>query len=350
MGRRLVIWIALALAVSVWAACQETVIPDKGSVVVTFSASELMTRTAADGDGIAIDRIGNDDVPDLFIAIANYSGNIVATYPGANTETLEASATRISIRFTQTLSSQNWTSGDYTVYAVANTKLANSNDGVWGATSNSQWSAYTTASELDALCFSALSSSDLPAVDPDTGRMPISAKGTLSVNEFGNGQVELELLRCVAKIGFKFKNETGQALTLTDCMVKIKSISPTQGYVFPRANDAAGTARDLTLINSTLSIASGVTTDLYGNLLVFPSVAPSQTVGSRYLCDISFTINNTAKSFTDLPIHDRQSQDILALGRNQYLQIETRINKGLDVSFSFVVDDWNEKSEEILFH
>ena len=347
MAGRLIRWIVFALAVSVGVACQETVVPDKGSVVVTFSTAELMTRTAADGDGIAFDHIGDIDVPDLFIAIANYSGNIVATYPGTNTVLLESSATQVSVRFTKTLSSADWTSGDYTVYAVANTKLANSNDGVWGATSNSQWSAYTTASALDALCFSALSSSDLPTV---TDRMPISAKGTLSVNEFGNGQVELELLRCVEKIGFKFKNETGQALTLTDCMVTIKSISPTQGYVFPRANDAAGTARDLTLINSTLSIAEGVTTDLYGNLLVFPSVAPSQTVGSRYFCDIEFKINNEQKSFTDLPIHDKQSQDILALGRNQYLQIETRINKGLDVSFSFVVDDWNEKSEEILFH
>ena len=346
------IWIAFALAVSVGVACQETVVPDEGSVVVTFSTSELMTRAVADGNpadggGIAIDPIGNDDVPDLFIAIANYGGTIVATYPGANTECLEASATQISIRFTQTQASQDWTSGDYTVYAVANTKLANSTDGVWGATSVTQWSAYTSASALDALCFSALSSSDLPTV---TDRMPLSAKGTLSVNEYGNGQAELELQRCVAKIGFKFNNETGQDLTLTDCNVTIEDISPTQGYVFPRSNDVTGTARDLVLINSTKSIEAGETTDLYGDLLVFPSVAPARAVGSRYYCSISFDIGERHYSFTDLPIHDKQSHDILALGRNQYLQIETRINKGLDVSFNFVVDDWNEKSEEILFH
>ena len=99
-----------------------------------------------------------------------------------------------------------------------------------------------------------------------------------------------------------------------------------------------------------MEIATGVTTDLYGDLLVFPSVAPARAVGSRYFCSISFDISNRSYSFTDLPIHDKQSQDILALGRNQYLQIETRINKGLDVSFSFEVDDWNNHSEEILFH
>ena len=344
MGRWLNIWFALTLAIFVGVACREKEMPGEGSVILTFTTGEPLTRAVvdddpADGGGIAID----NNVPDLFIAIANYSGNIIATYPGENTECIETSATQISIRFTKTLASQDWTSGDYTVYAVANTA-----GGLWGAPNGSAaWAAVTPASSLDALCFSELSSSDLPTV---TDRMPLSAKGTLSVNEYGNGQAELELLRCVAKIGFKFKNETGQALALTDCIVTIKAISPTQGYVFPRANDAAGTARDLTLINSNLNIGIGVTTELYGNLLVFPSVAPSQTVGSRYYCDIEFKINNELKSFTDLPIHDKQSYDILALGRNQYLQIETRINKGLDVSFDFVVNDWNINSEEIIFH
>ena len=344
MGRKLIIWFAFALAVSVGVACQETVVPDKGSVVVTFSTAELMTRTAADGDGVAIDHTGDDDVPDLYIAIANYSGDIVATYPGNNASLMEgASATQVSVKFERTQSSTDWTSGDYTVYAVANTA-----GGVWGAPNGSAaWAAVTPASALDALCFSELQSSARPNV---TDRMPLSAKGTLSVNEYGNGQAELELLRCVAKIGFKFKNETGQALTLTDCNVTIEDINPTQGYVFPRSNDVTGTARNLVLINSTKEIAAGVTTDLYGDMLVFPSVAPSRAVGSRYHCSISFVIGNRSYSFTDLPIHDKHSQDILALGRNQYLQIETRINKGLDVSFSFTVDDWNEKSEEILFH
>ena len=342
MGRKLIIWFALALTLFVGVACREKEMPGESSVILTFTTGEPLTRAAADiADGSEIYMDGLN--PDLFIAIADYSGNIIATYPGTNTECIEASATQISIRFTQTRASQNWTSGDYTVYAVANTA-----GGVWGAPNGSAaWEAVTPASALDALCFSALSSSDLPTV---SDRMPLSAKGTLSVNEYGNGQAELELLRCVAKIGFKFKNETGQALALTDCIVTIKSINPTQGYVFPRTNDATGTARDLTLISSDLSIDAGVTTDLYGDLLVFPSVAPSQTVGSRYYCEIEFRINNELKSFTDLPIHDRQSQDILALGRNQYLQIETRINKGLDVSFSFEVDDWNDKSEEITFH
>ena len=324
--------------------CTQEEFRRESSVVLTFSCGEVVSRAGdgneIDGGGIVVDGSGN---PDLFIAIANYSGTIVARYPDSvnpsNAELLSpSSSTQVSIRFRGISNS-----GDYTVYAVANTA-----GGVWGAPANtSAWTAITTASAMDNLKFTALTGSDLPTV---SDRMPLSAKGTLHVKEGLNGQAELELLRCVAKVGFKFKNETGDALELTGCNVTLKDINPTQGYLFPRANDATGTIRDLVLISSTLNLAAGETTSLYGNLLVFPSIAPERTVGSRYYCDISFTVGETPKSFTDLPIHDKLSQDILALGRNQYLQIETRINKGMDISFNFEVLDWNDKTEVIIFH
>lgn len=342
MTRKTLIPLFLGLALVAGVSCTEKDLQRESSVTLTFSTGDVISRAgdgnASDGGGIVLDGSGN---PDLFIAIANYSGTIVARYLGADSATAElvsSSSTLISVRFKGISNS-----GDYSVYAVANTS-----GGVWGApSSSSAWESITTATELDNLQFSALTGSDLPTV---TDRMPLSAKGTLHVNEGLNGQAELELLRCVAKVGFKFKNETGEALELTGCNVTLKEINPTQGYLFPRANDAAGTIRNLVLINSTLSLADGVLTSLYGNLLVFPSIAPERAVGSRYYCDISFTVGGTPKTFTDLPVHDRQSQDILALGRNQYLQIETRINKGMDISFNFEVLDWREKEEVIIFH
>lgn len=337
------IWLLLALAPAAWAGCTKSDPPRESAVVLTFCTGHPETRAGdgnvADGGGIYVDGSGN---PDLFIAVVNYSGTVVATYCGANTEDAErlenSTATRTSIRFKNISSS-----GNYTVYAVANTA-----GGVWGAPGNSSaWGAYTTATALDNLTFAQLQNDALPTV---TDRMPLSAKGTLYVNEGLNGLIELELLRCVAKVGFKFKNETGEDLTLTSCTVTLKDINPDQGYLFQKEPDVTGNIRDLELINSTLSVPRNVTTALYGDLPVFPSTAPQRAVGSRYFCNISFTISGTPKTFNDLPIHDRQSHDIPALGRNQYLQIETRINRGLDVSFNFIVHDWDENTEEILFH
>ena len=344
-GRKTLISLLFMLTLVAGVSCRENSIPAQSSVILTFSTGEPVTRAIGDGnvaDGGGIYRDGSGK-PDLFIAIANYSGTVVSTYCGEDVEDhvecLSSSANEISIRFLDIASS-----GNYTVYAVANTA-----GGLWGAPANkAAWEAITSASDLDNYKFTALTGDNRPEV---TDRMPLSAKGTLSVLESLNGHVELELLRCVAKVGFKFKNETGQALTLTSCNVILEDINPTQGYLFPQStDDVTGTIRNLTLISSTLNLAAGQTTNLYGNLLVFPSVAPARAVGSRYFCDIDFYIGEAHKEFFDLPVHDRQSRDILALERNQYLQIETRINKGLDVSFNFEVHDWDPNVEDIEFH
>lgn len=319
-----------------------------GSVIISFSTAAPVTRAreigdgdVIDGGGIVIDGSGN---PDLFIAIANYSGEVIATYTGTDTEDAElvedATATQMSVRFKKITNS-----GEYTVFALANTSGV-----TWGVPSASDWTtSLTTASAIDNLMFNDLGEYGSLSV---TDRMPLSAKGKLTISENLNGHVELEMLRCVAKVGFMFKNETGDALTLTNCHVGIEKINPTLGYLFPRDEgaDAAGTARDIDLFSGNISIAVDQTTSMYGMKLVFPSVAPERTVGSRYFCNISFEVNGDPKTFTDLPIHDKMSRDIQALGRNQYLQITTRINKGLNISFNFEVIDWTPKQEEIIFH
>ena len=342
ISRKSLIFCVCALLAA--ASCRRHSRPE-GEVIVTFSTGNIVSRAVGDGDpadggGIVVDGSGN---PDLFIAIANYSGTVIAWYPNTsapeNAELLgSATSTEVSVRFKNILSS-----GEYTVYAVANLD-GNS----WGLPSSAAaWNAITTASDLDAITFTALTGSNLLNI---SDRMPISAKGTLTINEGLNGHVDLEMLRCVAKVGFKFKNETGDPLSLENCRVVLEEINPTQGYLFPNATDATGTARNLTLISETVSILADETTSLYGDLLVFPSIAPARTVGSRYYCDISFRVGGEDMAFEDLPIHDRMSQDILSLGRNQYLQIETRINKGFRISFNFEVIDWTHSQEEILFH
>jgi hypothetical protein len=323
----------------------------QSEVVISFSSAAPVTRAGAVGDGVVADGGGifiNGSDPDLYIAIANYQGDVIATYTGTDTADAErvgdATATQVSIRF-KTISNP----GEYTVYALANTYV-DGTDGVWGAPANaSEWEALTTATALDNLKFSDLGDYGTLAV---TDRMPLSAKGTLSISENLNGHVELEMLRCVGKVGFKFKNESDESITLTGCTVEIEEISPSQGYLFPRTSgdDTAGTPRSISLTMSSIVIASGASTDMYEMQLVFPSIAPERAIGSRYFCNISFTVDNNQKSFTDLPIHDKMSQDIQALARNQYLQIETRINKGNDISFNFEVIDWTRKQEEIIFH
>ncbi len=182
--------------------------------------------------------------------------------------------------------------------------------------------------------------------------MPLSAKGTLSVNSSGNGQVDLDLLRCVAKIEITFKNLTGNALSLTNCNITLNSINPNSGYLFPRSeNDATGTIRDLALASGeplTFTRTGDDQTQTVGPMLVFPSVAPASP--GYYKCNVSFTYNETAMSFSDLPVHDSKSQNILSLARNQYLKIEIRISNETNISFNFEVRDWTSKTEAVTFH
>lgn len=323
-----------------------------GAVALTLSTVPFETRATTPGttgpeDGGAIVVTGGQ--PDLVIAIADANGDIIAWYPDQNGDTAPnsdcfsphsgtTSATESTIRFV------GLDAGTYSVWAVAN------QGGLW--TMNKDLLTCTKQSELQALTFNSTTPEIL------NGRMPLSAYGTLTVNESLNGQANLELLRCVGKVSYTFKNETTETLILSGCTVTLKKMNPSQGYLFSNDPDfVTGNAGDLVFGPADLSIApvnpssgNDGSASIASQVLVFPSIAPAQEVGSRYLCDVSFTIGENAYSFEDMPVHDNKSGDIQAVGRNQHLQIETRINKGDDISFNFRVLDWTPHSEVVFFH
>lgn len=349
--------------------------PLQGRVEVSITTGELPTRAPsgnpADGGGIILDGSGN---PDLVIAIANSGGSLVAWYPAnffnasmsndysSECNTTLTDATTSTVFFTGLLRAN----GPYTVYAVANTA------GLPGGVLTSL-KACTTAAGMNDLQLSEVSGS----------YMPITAKGTLNVLASGNGQVDLQLLRPVARISVTFKNETGDAdLEVHACKVTIGdydssgdtwsgAINPSCGYLFQRSPDVVSNCgrhieMDAPVIegNDKLRFDAQNKSTL-GTVQVFPSVAPARQVGNRYLCTISFRITKNGQtyssgnsstydeySFPDLPIHDSRSSDILYLGRNQHLKIETRITKQAslhDYSFNFEVQDWDSNDNYMTF-
>ena len=135
-----------------------------------------------DGGGIA--RNGED--PDLMIALVNRSGRVIARYPGDG-DLLSVESTNSTVEF------QDINAGTYTVYAVANAQ------GLEAAT-RSAFASATTSSEIeDVLVLPSDGSASFLG-----GRMPLSAKGSVTVNAGGNGQVNLDLLRVFARVSLSF--------------------------------------------------------------------------------------------------------------------------------------------------
>ena len=335
---------ALILLLAIWsmAACTPQALPE-GTLRLVFATGEPQTKAdtgdgnVADGGGIFID--GN--IPDLVILIANSSGNIVATYPGGTGE-LEGSPLPNSV----SISFKGLGQGDYTVYAFGNT------EGFWsmksGGSDVSNLTALTTASQVEALQFQP------EASDVDShnclkvlqSRLPLSAKGTVTLGASGNGKIELPLLRCVAKVTARFENQFGSDLTLYHFSNTMKKMRPTAGYVAPHVNDFPvdpADASDLTSGETTLSISDGEAYEEFW--YVFPSIGP-------YTCDVQFsqTDGGDLLQYLNLPIHDDHARNITKLDRNQHLTITTRISAGKKVSFNFEVSDWDEKTESITFN
>lgn len=335
---------ALILLLAIWsmAACTPQALPE-GTLRLVFATGEPQTKAdtgdgnVADGGGIFID--GN--TPDLVILIANSSGNIVATYPGGTGE-LEGSPLPNSV----SISFKGLGQGDYTVYAFGNT------EGFWsmksGGSAVTSLTALTTASQVEALQFQP------EASDVDShnclkvlqSRLPLSAKGTVTLGASGNGKIELPLLRCVAKITARFENQFGSDLTLYHFSNTLKKMRPTAGYVAPHVNDFPvdpADASDLTSGETTLSISDGEAYEEFW--YVFPSIGP-------YTCDVQFsqTDGGDLLQYLNLPIHDDHARNITKLDRNQHLTITTRISAGKKVSFNFEVSDWDEKTESITFN
>jgi len=333
MIKRAGIMILAALAFLASVACTREPL-HTGTVTLSFSTGEPATRV---GDGVAGDGVGiyngATTSPDLTILLVNSSGTVEARYPDGGTLS-SSTVTEATVQFT------GIPEGDYDVYAVANSRVTLTLDGL-------DLTTVTSKTDLDAAVFTALSDLTPPSVGD---WMPLSATGSISVNASGNGHLDLELLRCVAKVEVIFKNLTGQDLSITDCDVTLDGLNPTTGYLFqPDGDDAAGTVRSLELaqdLDLTFDTKDNQKQST-GSLLVFPSIAPESP--GYYACNVSFTVNSVAKSFTDLPVHDNKSKNIPSIGRNQYLKIEIRISNQADISFNFEVSDWTDKTETVEF-
>ena len=334
---------------------------EQGRIAVSITSGRIATRALSDdiADGSAI-IVNNSGIPDLAIGIANSAGDLVASWPDdywgtlgtvftSQCQTAQTDSSKSTIYFTGP------GRGSYTVFAVANTA------GLDAATITALKAAKTVGA-LDSLLLSVASG------EPDFGAtMPLTAKGRLTVNSWGNGQIDLNLLRPVAKVSFTFVNETGGSVDIHNCKVTLKDLNTSSGYLFEQTPDylpGHTCDRDLTINGSDPLVF----TDNKSTLpikTVFPSVAPERLVGSRYFCDVSFRVTKKAMvydsgnaatyteySFTDLPIHDNRSKDIPYILRNQHLKIQTRITKRTeehDYSFNFEVQDWYEKVAYVTF-
>ena len=357
---------AFVLSVVALLSCNREEPVTNGRIAISFSTGELLTRAVgngvvADGGGIAIDAGG----PDIVVALADRTKTIVAWYPTSfpstplsNGYTSEVYGTPTSTESTVLISGPG--RGTYTAYAIGNSK----------GLSETKLNALKAATTIDDLEAIELEVSGDPAVPTFLqSRMPITAKGSITVNQSGNGQADLELLRPVSRVELYFIDQTDEEtpLKLFELEVKIYKMNPTKGYLFPKDPDkGTGSLNNLVFIGDDLELSSNPTTPTITGKLVFPSTAPEQTLGNRYYCDISFRVEKknqtysssnsatyTSYEYEGLPIHDYRSDDLQFLKRNQLLKINTRITKRgaeHDVSFWFEVASWVSRTETIEFN
>lgn len=330
-----------------------------GAVSVILSSGQPETRGAAEvADGSEI-YMNNGD-PDLILLLFNSEGTLVAKYPDSGSELMDSptpSGSDLTVRITKTIGGDTLPGGEYTVYAIANTA------GLWALTDGDETnisagelssSSITTQTQAEALYFSTLYPSTL-----GNGRLPLTAKTSLTVSEHGNGSAQLELKRCVAQVVVKLVNNYTKQLSLSNLSVTLRDLNASTGYLFPHNPDipAGIVYADLVKEVSTVTLPDNTVAanEVYEfSSLAFPGAAPQGT----YACDISFGVSQVGEStltptrnfsFTGLPVHNNKGQDITNLTRNQRLTITVTINQGQMLSFSFEVGEWTAKTETVTF-
>ena len=355
--------VILAVLLGTTVSCErEFIRPAAEGVRISFQTGVPYTRAVttpgdgvvADGGGIFIDNSNpSNPVPDLVILLAGPDSTIVATYPeqsegtGIDSELQDdPGATGLGVVFSGFTAEQRDTT--YIVYAFANT------EGMWvmtpggasmtGATAKDSLLSLTSVAVIDSLKFIpwGLSPRDT-ALTIKSGRLPLSAKGTVRVSSGGTGEVSLALIRGVAKITARFINNTGAALSMTNYRNEFVGISPDRSFVLPHVPSAPvdTLARNLISVEELLAIPKDGQDSI--SWYVFPSKGP-------YTCNVSFTTSGESYNYTGLQVHDDHARDLSGLERNQHLRIETRISKGTTVSFNLEVTGWiDEKVERILF-
>ena len=320
------------------------------TVTLSFYTGTMQTRATTPGDGDVADGGGiyrnGEGNPDLVILIADAtSGTIVKRFPGEG-DLEEVSATEAKVAF----SFAGNPAGDYVVYAFGNAQ------GLWpmikeGDDDDDDSKVITvedltnpakvpTREVLEALRFRRLGSNIAPELI--NGRMPLSAKGELVVSSGKNGQVRLELLRCIAKVTAEFINNTGGDLEISNYSNSIVNICPDTGYIIKHPAVSPESALMGTLVATVSEHNILHEGSISRSWYVFPSVGP-------YTCDISFTANSKDYDFPDLPVTNSHREDIPCLYRNQQLHIVTRISRGAQVSFNFEVAEWENVAAEVQF-
>lgn len=340
-----------ALLLLAFGSCIKREQPEEGAVTISFSTGEMETKSDADdvADGRKI--YINGDNPDLTVLIC--SGNTIrAAYSnngqgsavvGSSTGSLQSiSGSTATIRFT------NLAQGNYTVYALANT------GGLWAMTdgSNTVAASGITAANIESLYFNPVS------VPPTVNnRMPLTAKGTLTVNSGHNGTVSLNLKRCVARVTVYLINNYQSDLTLHDFSCTVNGINPANGYLIQRSPDyVSANSGPLTLNPEeednpfTLS-ASGEGSTKSFSAFVYPS-----TAAGGYTCSVSFGLkkqdeqNPTTYTWNNMAVTNELAQRVTSLSRNQQLGVTIRISAGKMVSFNYEVHDWSNDSLEQDIH
>ncbi len=318
---------------------EESAAPVGGSISISLGVRPIGTRATSPGDGSPADGGGifiSAGLPDLVILIADPAGDIVARYPESGSLQADPTTTAMAVSFT------GLDEGVHTVYAFANTGGANP----WAMSAD--FADLLTADDVEALQFSPLPADTCPdAAD----RLPLSARGSVSVSSGGTGEVSLQMIRCVAKVTIDFVNRTGAALTLDDFAFSLENLCPDRGYVCPRAlpDLPSGISYGDIVHPEEDGIALGTGEVQSYSFYVFPGVAVPRS--RDYLLNVGFTANGSAEpnSYSDLPVHDDHAVNIVSLERNQHLHIVTRISRGLTVSFNFEVADWIANTESVLF-
>ena len=310
----------------------------------------------------------------ILIAKNNDDKAIVAKYPGASATLTSSNEVEGIITFS------GIDQGEYTVYAFGNTS------GLWPMTTknvdgsgteyvvsedgNAGLLGLTTKDQVENLRFTTMTRNTVgwedagyasltPTQKYDDGvvvkndRLPMAAMAALTVSAGHNGEAYLELIRPVAKVTALLKNNTGETLTLYNYKHTVHNINPTTGYVLPHDNDCIGASGNL-LTNPNIKYAPydvPIPVSLEGSQeydwYVFPSNGP-------YTVCLQFTLfKGDAKektyTYNALPVANWKGESIMSLGRNQHITVETRISKGLTVSFNFRVEPWVTSSSTVEF-
>ena len=347
------------------ASCTREEAPSGGSLRLVFETGEPETKADDDIYGHGAVRDGgkiwmsvDDSDPenpvytvDLCILVADASGAIVGKFNGLSGSNVRSHLEGTPYPGKMSVSITDLTpSATYTVYAFANTL------GLWtmksgGSTVDDLMEDLTTAAQVEALEFHLDEDDDLDAygcLKIKNSRLPLSAKGTVTLSANANGEVSLDLLRCAAKVTAIFDNQYGEDLSLLGFSNTFYHMNPSMGYVTPHSSDFpvehdSADDGDISAGEANLDIVDGQV--MYISWYVLPSVGP-------YTCDISFKLDpedEDPHTYTNLPVHDDHARNIPQLARNQHLSISTRISKGKKVSFNFKVEDWAGKTENVYF-